>query len=135
MIQSLSHNAGSLHHFSRLQSKPLDYTFFLKALRSYTQIAFVTLNLYIDCPDSLADVLRILGDRPSLLRLNANARCVDKHNAPILAKIDGLRELGLSNPTRAILNLLPEWLNRLSKSLVALHLTVKLQTLHQNLVI
>jgi hypothetical protein len=60
---------------------------------------------------------------------------MDWHSAPVLANIDGLRELGLSNPTRAILNLLPEWLNRLSKSLVALHLTVKLQALYQNSVV
>jgi hypothetical protein len=60
---------------------------------------------------------------------------MDEHSAPVLANIDGLRELGLSSPTGAILNLLPEWLNRLSKSLVTLNLTVKLQVLHQNLVV
>jgi hypothetical protein len=119
MIQSLSHNAGYLHHFSRKQSNSLDSTF-LEALRSYTQIAFVTLKPYSDCQESLTDILRILGDRPSLLRLNVNG-CVNEHNAPVLANIDGLRELGLSDPTRAILNLLPEWPNRLSKSLVASH--------------
>jgi hypothetical protein len=60
---------------------------------------------------------------------------MDERNAPVLAKIDGLCELGLSNPTRTILNLLPEWLNRLSKSLVTLHLTVKSRAFHRNLVV
>jgi hypothetical protein len=48
-------------------------------------------------------------------------------NAYVLAKISGLRELELSNPTPTILNLLPEWLGRLSKSLVTLHLTVNIK--------
>ena len=77
-----------------------------------------------DSPDSLTDVLSVFGDRPSLLCLNVNTICMDEHNAPVLANIDGLHELELSNPTRVILNILPEWLNRLSKSLVTLHLMV-----------
>jgi hypothetical protein len=49
---------------------------------------------------------------------------MDESSAYVLVTISGLRELELSEPTEIILNLLPEWLGRLSKSLVALHLTV-----------
>jgi hypothetical protein len=124
-------NAGFSPPFAPHQLASLDLTL-SEALRSYTHITFVTLKPYHNSPDSFTDILRVLKDRQSLLRLNVNELCMDEHSAPVLANIDGLHQLGLSNPTRAILNLLPEWLNRLSKSLVALHLTVKFQALHQN---
>jgi hypothetical protein len=130
----LSPNAGYFPYIVQQRSDFFDLTF-LEVLRSYTQIASVTLMPDCDGPDSFNDVLSVLGDLPSLLRLNVNAFCMDEHNASVLANIDGLRELELSDPTLAIFNLLPEWLNRLSKSLVALHLTVKLQALRQNLAV
>jgi len=133
VIQSLSPNPGYTPFFSE-PSESLDFIS-LEALESYTQITSVTLDPHTDDVGSLIDILRVLGNRPSLMRLNVDSDCIDEHNAPILANIDGLHELGLSNPNRAILNILPEWLGRLSKSLIALHFTVRFQTLHQNLVV
>ena len=49
---------------------------------------------------------------------------MEDRNAHVLVTISELRELELLDPTQTILNLLPEWLGRLSKPLVALHLTV-----------
>jgi len=49
---------------------------------------------------------------------------MDDARAPILAEISGLRKLTLCDPTRAILHILPDWLDRLSNSLTELHLKV-----------
>jgi hypothetical protein len=94
------------------------------AAKSYKNIVSVTLTPEIYCLEPFIGALRVLRDRPSLSRLTVNSSCMDESSANILATISGLHELELSYPTRAILNLLPEWLGRLSKSLVALHLTV-----------
>lgn len=42
----------------------------------------------------------------------------------VLTKIEGLRKLTLADPNRAVLQVLPDWLEKLSKSLVELHLKV-----------
>lgn len=61
-------------------------------------------------------------DTPNLQELAVNASCTDEINAPILAQISGLSILSIYSPTRAILDLLPDWLRRLSDSLTELHL-------------
>ena len=94
------------------------------ALKSYTDITSVTLTPIEFNSGMFTGALHALGDRPFLSRLTVNRCCMEDPNAHVLAKIGGLRELELFNPNQAILNLLPEWLGRLSKSLVALHLTV-----------
>jgi hypothetical protein len=94
------------------------------ALKSYTDIASVTLTPMVFNPGMFTGALHALGDRPFLSRLTVNHCCMEGPNAHLLVKIGGLRELELINPTQTILDLLPEWLGRLSKSLVALHLTV-----------
>jgi hypothetical protein len=98
------------------------------AVKSYTNIKSVTLTPEIASPELFTGALRALGDRPFLSRLSVNCICIDEISTPILATITGLRELELSDPTQIILDLLPEWLSRLSKTLVALHLTVSLKS-------
>lgn len=61
---------------------------------------------------------------PYLRELAVNASCTNENNAPILAQISGLSKLSIYSPTRAILDLLPGWLRRLSDSLKELHLKV-----------
>lgn len=61
---------------------------------------------------------------PYLRELAVNASCTNENNAPILAQISGLSKLSIYSPTRAILDLLPGWLRRLSDSLRELHLKV-----------
>ena len=75
-------------------------------------------------PKLFTEALRALADRPSLSRLTVNRCCMKEPNAHVLVKIGGLRELELSESNQTMLDLLPEWLGRLSKSLIALHLTV-----------
>jgi hypothetical protein len=94
------------------------------AMRLYINITSVTLTPMSLAPGLITEALRALGDRLSLSRLTVNSSCMEERNAHVLATISGLCELELLDPTQIILNLLPEWLGRLSKSLVALHLTV-----------
>ncbi|KAJ7145780.1 hypothetical protein C8R44DRAFT_1934 [Mycena epipterygia] len=72
--------------------------------------------------DLFPAILAQLQDRGSLVNLRVNSSCTDDETAPILAKIEGLRQLQLESPSRAILQLLPDWLGRLT-SLRELHLT------------
>jgi hypothetical protein len=51
---------------------------------------------------------------------------MDAPRAPIITQIRGLKRLELHGPTRAILELLPEWLNHLSETLNEVHLKVNL---------
>jgi hypothetical protein len=73
--------------------------------------------------DLFTPILGELENRPSLVDIRVNSSCMNDVNAPILAGISGLRRLGLERPNRNILQLLPDWLGRLT-SLKELHLTV-----------
>ena len=68
--------------------------------------------------------LSILIKMNTLNAVEANASCFDELRAPNLVKLGNLRKLSLISPGRAILQLLPDWLSRLSETLVELHLRV-----------
>jgi len=69
--------------------------------------------------------LKILSEQsPHLSEVTVNPSCTRDTMAPLLVQINHLHRLTLSSPGRIILDLLPEWLGRLSKTLVGLHLTV-----------
>lgn len=68
--------------------------------------------------------LRLLQDSPELRTLRVGAACTAGVSAPVLSKITGLRSLAVVDPNRAILDLLPDWLSRLSGTLRKLHLLV-----------
>lgn len=70
--------------------------------------------------------LPILPELNALNEVEVNSSCFDEPRAPMLVKLRQLRKLSLINPGRAILQLLPDWLSRLSESLVELHLSVSL---------
>lgn len=74
--------------------------------------------------DLFTELLVEAKNRTSLVDLRVNSSCTDEIHAPLLADIGGLRELALKSPSRAILQLLPDWLARLP-SLRELHLTVR----------
>lgn len=61
--------------------------------------------------------------------LTVNASCTDEIRAPILTRIESLEKLTIYNPSRAVLELLPEWLRRLSGTLLGFHLKVR-DTVH-----
>lgn len=68
------------------------------------------------------DTLLALRKCASLRHLTVNSACTDEAGSSAVVTIDGLHSLTLIDPTRAILNKLPDWLARLSGSLTALHL-------------
>lgn len=96
---------------------------------TFTRILWhlVTLNTQISSNHSSETPhCRVIShDTPNLQELAVNASCTDEINAPILAQISGLSILSIYSPTRAILDLLPDWLRRLSDSLTELHLKVR----------
>lgn len=75
--------------------------------------------------DTLTHTLKALKNVKGLTCLTVNQSCTDDVRAPLLAEICGLQALTIRNPTRAILQLLPNWLQRLKTSLVELHLQVR----------
>ena len=94
------------------------------AIRAYINLRAITLVPQIFHPGVVTEVLRVLTGphRPMLHKLTVNTSCTDPS---ILVEIQGLRELGLQDPTRAVLQLLPGWLARLSTMLVEFHLRVR----------
>ena len=74
--------------------------------------------------DLFRESLIALRDLRSLTEIAVNASCTDDAKAPALVELCGLKKLTLDNPNRAILQLLPEWLRRLSGTLQELHLKV-----------
>ena len=68
--------------------------------------------------------LSILVDMNALSEVEVNASCFDEPRASNLVKLGNLRKLTLISPGRAILQLLPDWLSRLSGTLAELHLRV-----------
>ena len=81
----------------------------------------------MQAPEALfVESLHLLRNSPDLQTLKVNAACTDGASAPVLSEIVGLGSLTLINPSRAILDLLPNWLSRLSDTLRELHLLVSM---------
>ena len=76
--------------------------------------------------DLFVEPLRLLRESPDLRTLKVNTACTDRISALALSEIVGLRSLTVIDPNRAILDLLPGWLSRLSSTLCELHLLVSL---------
>jgi hypothetical protein len=74
--------------------------------------------------DLFQQSLITLRDLRSLTAIAVNASCTDDAKVPVLVELCGLKKLTLESPSRAILQLLPDWLRRLSGTLQELHLTV-----------
>jgi len=80
----------------------------------------------IQAPEGLfVEPLRLLQNSPELRTLKVNAACTTGISAPVLSKIVGLQSLAVIDPNRAMLDLLPGWLSRLSGTLRELHLLVR----------
>ena len=76
-------------------------------------------------PEALINAALETLPKCSLLQdLTVNETCCTEETAPTLTKIIGLKKLTIEGPRRAILNLIPEWLERLSTTLTGLHLKV-----------
>ncbi|KAJ7468685.1 hypothetical protein FB451DRAFT_379180 [Mycena latifolia] len=100
---------------------PLSETL-LTAVHAFSNLHTVEILPEMYNSELFTPLLSELKDRTCLANLRVNSSCTDDGNAPILAKIVGLRTLELKSPSRAILQLLPDWLGRLT-SLKELHMT------------
>ena len=92
-------------------------------------VKFVNLDRVIFTPitfheDLFVQTLCVLPDLRSLTNLTVNQSCTSDALAQGIVEVNGLKKLTLINPGRAILQLLPDWLHRLSPTLVELHLKV-----------
>ncbi|CAL1696514.1 unnamed protein product [Somion occarium] len=56
----------------------------------------------------------------SLRSLTVGSPCCSEDAAPLLVQVESLESLTIENPSRAILNIMPDWLNRLSGTLTTL---------------
>ena len=97
----------------------------VEAIKSFINLRSVQFTLQTYHKDLFAESLIALRDLRSLTEVTVNASCTDDVKAPALVKLCGLKKLTLYNPGRAILQLLPDWLARLSDILQELHLSRK----------
>ena len=97
----------------------------LHAVQSYHNLNAVEISPTTFPEGIFAEILHALKTCSSLRCLTANSTYTDEAGSSAMVMIDGLRCLTIIDPTRAILNLLPDWLSRLSESLTELHLRVR----------
>jgi hypothetical protein len=80
--------------------------------------------------DLLTESVNTLHRLSSLQELSVNTSCMDETKSHLLCEISGLKHLTLYNPSRAVLQVLPDWLAKLSHTLSELHLKVSKPLLH-----
>lgn len=100
------------------------------AIKSFVNLHSVQFTPITYHEDLFVPSLPLLQPTHTLTNLTVNASCSDEARAPTLVQITGLHSLTLLNPGRAILQLLPEWLERLSSTLRELHLKVRKDLRH-----
>jgi hypothetical protein len=100
------------------------------AIKSFVNLHSVQFTPITYHEDLFAPSLPLLQSTHPLTNLTVNASCSNEARAPTLVQITGLHSLTLLNPGRAILQLLPEWLERLSSTLRELHLKVRKDLRH-----
>jgi len=98
----------------------------ITAIPAWRNLVAMTINPMQAPQDLFVEPLRLLRNSPDLRTLEVNAACTGSASALVLSEIVGLGSLTLIDPNREILNLLPDWLSRLSGTLCKLHLLVSL---------
>lgn len=76
--------------------------------------------------DMFTDFIHELSSCSFLRDLSVNSACTNETTTSKLIMISNLEKLTIMDSTRAILNVLPDWLGRLSGTLAELHLKVSL---------
>ncbi|KAF8626651.1 hypothetical protein AX15_004743 [Amanita polypyramis BW_CC] len=92
------------------------------AIRAFHNLRIVCFAPKTAHEDAFTQSLQVLKDIPTLEDLAVNSFCADAPRAPLITQIQGLTRLELHDPTRAVLELLPDWLSQLSEKLRELHL-------------
>lgn len=99
----------------------------VEAIKSFINLSSVQFTPLTYHEDLFEESLIALRDLRSLTQITMNASCTQDAKAPTLIALGRLKKLTLHNPGRAILQLLPDWLQRLSGTLQELHLKVSLR--------
>ncbi|KAF7319059.1 hypothetical protein HMN09_00242100 [Mycena chlorophos] len=94
----------------------------LTAIRACANLQTLEVVPDIHPDDYFTAILQHALELPSLNTLRVNSSCMSESDCGILLQFTKLRRLELKSPTRAVLNVLPEWLGRLT-GLKELHLT------------
>lgn len=95
-----------------------------EAAPRWTELTSVTLHP-AGCPSKFfSETLQILQGFSQIRHLAVNYTCMDETTAKILVQFNNLVTVVLFDPTRALLELITEWLSRLSPTLDCLHLRV-----------
>ncbi|KAF8637140.1 hypothetical protein AX17_003044 [Amanita inopinata Kibby_2008] len=92
------------------------------AVQNFHKLRAITLTPALYHEDVFTQTLHALKNISTLTDLTVNSSCIDAPRAPLIVQIHGLDRLEMRDPTRAILDALPEWLDRLSGTLKGLHL-------------
>lgn len=98
----------------------------IAAIPAWRNLVAMTIDPMQAPQDLFAEPLRLLRNSPELRILKVNTACTDRASALVLSEVVGLGSLTVIDPNRAILDLLPDWLFRLSSTLCELHLLVSL---------
>ena len=104
-------------------------------LRKFTNIRSVKFVPATFHEDVFVDSLKLLPNlHTSLRELILSSSCTsDEEKVSLLTGIKGLYKLALHSPGRAILQHLPEWLEKNSSTLNELHLLVRLRSWNEPL--
>ncbi|KAF9463355.1 hypothetical protein BDZ94DRAFT_1259156 [Collybia nuda] len=97
-------------------------TVLVDAIRLFTNLSSIIFTPVQYHDEVFIQSLVVLKEVENLHNLTVNSSCMGELTAPLLSKLEGLCNLTLHGPSRAILNIFPEWLGRMSKTLTGLHL-------------
>lgn len=125
----LPHNADKVLHLEisgYLPPRPASLGTFATHLPTAIRL-WRNLNTIVLAPkqyhkDVFIGVFPLLRSCAFLRSLTINASCITDDYAPVVATVEDLECLSILNPTRAILQLLPDWLGILSRTLRRLSL-------------
>jgi len=92
------------------------------ATKLFVHLRAVRLTPVTQPEDLVSSILPVLCDLRTLDEVIVNNSCANEERSSKLVQLGNLRKLDLISPGRAILQLLPDWLSRISKTLVELHL-------------
>lgn len=94
------------------------------AIECWTNLHTVVFAPKLHHDGLFTDVLPLLARLERLRSLTVNVSCADEKHAHVLVQLRNLESLTIQSPTRAILQLLPQWLAELQKTLRDFRLTV-----------
>ncbi|KAI0789308.1 hypothetical protein C8Q75DRAFT_767528 [Abortiporus biennis] len=104
------------------RSAPLNKfsTVLCHAIQQWSNVQTIVLTPQAYPQDLMENVLAALLNCAHLNHLTINSSCCDENCVPILTRLTALTSLTIENPTRVMLQALPEWLGRLQPTLTKL---------------